>query len=128
MRKFEFKKSYEELEIAGKVYRMRFDDEKLLEYHEAFDEFYQDTKKMQEVETEDMEHEELLDTYKEIREMSKKILDTVLGEGAYDELYEKSGQSTMGMVDVINFVSDAVGDGMEKVRNKKKQNYIKKQG
>lgn len=126
MRKFEFGKSYEELEIAGNIYKIRFDDEKLLEYHKAFEEFYQDTKKIQEIETEDMEHKDLLDIYKEIREMSKEILDTVLGEGAYNELYERSGQSTMGMVDVINFVSDVVGEGMDNARNKKKQDYVKK--
>lgn len=126
MRKFEFNKSYKEVDIAGKVYKIRFDDEKLFEYHEAFEDFYKDTKGIKEIEADGMDNKELHKTYKEIREMSKTVLDIVLGEGAYEELYEKSGNSTLAMVDVINFVSDVVGEGMEDIRDRKQKDYIEK--
>lgn len=126
MRRFDFKKTYEEIDIAGEVYKIRFDDEKLLEYHEEFDKFYKRTKEIQAVESAELERDKLLDTYEEIQKISKEVLDVILGEGAYEDLFERSGRSTLAMVDVINFVSDVVGDGMANAREGRKADYVRK--
>ena len=126
MRKFNFGSTYEEIEMAGKVYRFKYDDESIIEYHKAFTEFYRDTQKLQEIDGSELEEKELLKVYADIRRVSKGILDSILGEGTYDELYEKSGKSTMAMVDAINFVSDVVGELLGDVKDQQKSEYTKK--
>lgn len=126
MKKFNFKKEYEEVEIEGKVYRINFDDASILEYHKEFEDFYKDVERVQAIDTTDMDNAQLKEVFKDIRKISQPMMDSVLGAGSFNELYEKSGRSTMKMVDALNFVSDIVGDGMTEVRNKRKNNYTKK--
>lgn len=126
MRKFSFEKTYEEIEMAGNVYRLKYDDESIIEYHKAFTEFYRDTQKLQEIDGSELEEKDLLEVYADIRKVSKEILDSILGEGTYHELYEKSGRSTMAMVDAINFVSDVVGELLGDIKEQQKSEYTKK--
>ncbi len=126
IKKFEFKKSYEEVELAGKVYKIEFNDERLLVYMKAFDKFYTKSNELHEIETEKLDIKKQEEVLYEMAEMIKEILDLLLGEGAYDELYEKSGQSVINMVDVVLFVGDVVGERMEQSREEKKQQYVKK--
>ena len=126
IKKFEFKKSYEEVELAGKVYKIELNDERMLVYMKAFDKFYTKSNELHEIETEKLDIKAQEEVLNEMAEMIKEILDLLLGKGAYDELYEKSGQSVINMVDVVLFVGDVVGERMEQSREEKKQQYVKK--
>lgn len=126
IKKFEFKKTYEEVELAGKVYKIEFNDERLLVYMKAFDKFHTKSNELHEIETEKLDIKKQEEVLSEMAEMIKEILDLLLGKGAYDELYEKSGQSVINMVDVVVFVGDVVGERMEQSREEKKQQYVKK--
>ena len=126
IKKFEFKKSYEEVELAGKTYKIEFNDEKLLEYSKAFDNFYQEIQDINKVDTSDMDAEEQEEIFKDMQKIIKSITDVILGVGSYDTLYEQSGQSIMNMVYMIEFLSDVVGERMEQSREEKKQRYVKK--
>lgn len=126
IKKFEFKKSYEEVELAGKVYKIELNDERLLVYMKAFDKFYTKSNELHEIETEKLDIKAQEEVLNEMAEMIEEILDLLIGEGAYDELYKKSGQSVINMVDVVLFVGDVVGERMEQSREEKKQQYVKK--
>lgn len=126
IKKFEFKKSYEEVELAGKIYKIEFNDERLLVYMKAFDKFYTKSNELHEIEAEKLDIKKQEEVLSEMAEMIKEILDLLLGKGAYDELYKKSGQSVINMVDVVLFVGDVVGERMEQSREEKKQQYVKK--
>lgn len=126
IKKFEFKKSYEEVELAGKVYKIEFNDERLLVYMKVFDKFYTKSNELHEIEAEKLDIKAQEKVLSEMAEMIKEILDLLLGQGAYDELYKESGQSVINMVDVVLFVGDVVGERMEQSREKKKQEYVKK--
>ena len=126
IKKFDFNKSYEEIEIAGEEYRIEFNDEKLLEYSKAFDKFYQETQDINKIDTSDMDVEEQEESFKEIQKTIKTMIDVILGVGAYDTLYEQSGQSIMNMISMIEFLSDVVGDKMEQIQGDRKKKYIKK--
>src|SRR5690625_3867955 len=94
-RKFEFKKSYEEVEIAGNTYKIEFTDEKLIQYNKNFDEFHVESKRISEVDTTKMNSKEKEDLFKEIQDITKKVVEELLGKGTYKELYEASGKSLM---------------------------------
>lgn len=126
MKKFNFNNIYEKVEMAGKVYEIRFDDESIIKYHETFTEFYRDTREIQSIDGSKLDDEGLEDLYKEIRSVSRKVLDAVLGEGAYDDLYDKSGKSTMAMVDAITFLSDVVGEALGDIKERQRDRYVKK--
>lgn len=126
IKKFEFKKSYEEVELAGEIYKIELNDERLLVYMKAFDKFYTKSNELHEIETEKLDIKTQEEVLNEMAEMIEEILDLLLGQGAYDELYKKSGQSVINMVDVVLFVGDVVGERMEQSREEKKQQYVKK--
>lgn len=126
IKRFEFKKSYEEVELAGKTYKIEFNDEKLLEYNKAFDNFYQEIQDINKIDTSDMDAEEQEEIFKDMQKIIKSITDVILDVGSYDTLYEQSGQSIMNMISMIEFLSDVVGERMEQTREEKKQKYVKK--
>lgn len=126
VRKFDFNKSYEEVEIAGKEYNIEFNDDKLLEYSKAFDKFYVDVKKIDKIDTEKLEVEKQKELFNEMQELIRGIISILLGDDAFDEIYKASGKSTMNMISVIEFLSDIVGEKMEKIQKSRKSKYIPK--
>lgn len=111
VRKFEFKKSYEEIEIAGKVYHLDLDDESLLS-HKASMESY--GKKMTDLSTKEIPEEEIFGMTKDL---AKGLLDELFGQGSYETLYAAAGKSLFNLIDLIEFIGDIVRD---KVSEKEK--------
>lgn len=126
MRKFKFGKSYEEVEIAGETYEIRFDDEKIYEYHEAFEDFVKKSNEIEKLNHEEVSTEEVKEAHKDTLEMIEEVLDIILGEGAYEVLYEQSGKSTIEMIELMGFISDVVGESIESIREDRKNKYVKK--
>lgn len=126
MRKFEFKKSYEEIDIAGEVYRVDLSDEKVKMYQKAFKSFYEEGQKISEVDIEklsDGEQEELLS--KQLETM-KLVTETVLGKGTFEKLYELSGRSTVNYMDLLLFVSEVMQEKAENLKEDARKKYVKK--
>lgn len=124
-RKFEFKKTYEELEIAGETYRVNFDDESLKRYQKEFNEFYHESRKNQEIDVTKLTQEEQLEVFNHSQEILKKLVENILGEGAYAPIYEASGRSTMEMLDLAEYLSEIIGEKMETVKKTKNDKYLK---
>ena len=126
VKKFEFKKSHEDLEIAGKEYRLEFNDAKLIEYNKSFDEFYQESKRLNQIDETKLTTNEQLDLFEDMKKMVKDILEILLGEGSFEELYEASDRSLINMMDVIMYLSEVVEEKMQNIRDKKKEKYLPK--
>jgi hypothetical protein len=121
LRSFEFKKSYEELKINDRVYRIDLSDDKVKEYRKVFVEFHDQSVLIQNVDGEDQE--QLFDKSKE---MVTKVIDTLLGTGSFATLYEESGNSLLNMVDLVACLTDVVREKTEEFQTSNLDKYLKK--
>lgn len=123
-RKFDFNKSYEEIEIAGKTYQIEFNDEKILQYNKSFDKFYQESKKLNEIDATKLEQKEQEDLFIKMQGLTKSMVEEILGENTYDELYKLSGNSLMNMLEMVEYLSEVVGEKIERIKGDKKKKYL----
>jgi acetyl-CoA carboxylase carboxyltransferase component len=125
MRKFEFKKTYEEVEIAGKVYKIEFNDDKIREYQEKFLSFEADVQEFLNVDETKLTKEERWEHFEKGKQLARNVIDTLLGEGSFDELYEKSGRSIANMYDLIWYLAGIVNERNARNKEEKRQQYVK---
>lgn len=122
MKKFEFGKIYEEVEIAGTVYQIDCSsDEKVLQYQESFNKLHLEAKEIEAKANEGSPDKELLE--KQLK-LFKGIVEEILGVDTFEDLYEKAGKSLINFVPVITFLSEVVGGKLEGLREANKRNYI----
>ena len=129
MRKFEFKKTYEEIEVAGEVYRVDVSDKKLKEYQIEFHEFYKESQRLEKIDVDELSAEEQTEMLDNALGILEKVVNKILGDGSFDVLYEKSGKSIMNMIDLVNYLGDVVNERLNGQRQEKRGHYLKhKQG
>ncbi len=121
---FEFKKSYEEVDLAGNVYRIEFTDEKVLQYNKSFDKFYRESKKLSKIDIKNSSVEEQHDLFYNMQKLVKKVTEQLLGEGTYDTLYEASGNSLMNMIDMVEYLSEIVEEKARHIQEDRKNKYL----
>ena len=121
VREFNFKKSYEEIKINGKVYMVDFSDEAIMNYQTSFNKFNkqknEELSKLAENEAEFIE---------KAREITKDIIDTILGNGSFDVIYIESGKSLFNISELIEYLAEIIGEKVESVRKEKRKKYVKK--
>ena len=126
MKKFEFKKPFEEVEIAGKVYRIEFSDDKVREYQEGLHSLGTDIQEFLNVDKTKLTKEEREKYYfEEGKQLIRNVVDMLLGEGSFDELYEKSGRSIINMYDLVWFLAEIIKERNKQNREEKRQQYVK---
>ena len=125
MRKFEFKKTFEEVEIAGKVYKIEFNDDKIREYQERFHSLEADIQELMGVDEMELAKEEREKHFEKGKQLIRSVIDMLLGEGSFDELYEKSGRSIINMYDLVEFLAGIVGERSARSREEKRRQYVK---
>lgn len=126
MRKFEFKKSYEEINIAGKVYRVDFSDENIKKYQKSFNEFYKKNKEFENIDEENLSVEEQQEILDKVLNIIKEFVETILGQNTFDELYDKSGKSIFNMMELVNYLAEIVGEKGQKLRDENYKKYTQK--
>lgn len=126
MRKFEFSKSYEEIEVHGKTYKLDFSDDKRKEYIQEIQKFHKRFQKLEKVNTDEMTEEESLQHFEDIKAIVKEIVEVLLGEGSFDQLYEDSGRSIMNIFDLIIYLKSIVEEKNTRNLEKKQKQYVKK--
>ncbi|PEU35497.1 hypothetical protein [Bacillus toyonensis] len=106
--KFEFEKTYKEVDVAGKLYRIDFNDDAIAKYQKELKTFDKDSKELAALITdyEKTTDEEIDAVMGKQKEMTKHVVETFLGEGTFDELYEKAGESVMNLMGLVNYLSD----------------------
>lgn len=126
MRKFEFSKSYEEVEIHGTVYRVDFSDDKLKQYQNMFYKFYQEAQEVEQADIEKMTLEEQNALLEKQRQNMKTVTETLLGEGTFDELFELAGRSTWSYMKLIEFLAETIEQRFNEIKEERRKKYVKK--
>lgn len=124
IRKFEFNKTYEEVEVAGEVFRIEFNDEKIQQYNRGFDKYYVESKKIKEKDLKKMNSEDKEKMFKQMQDLTKDMVEEILGEGTYESLYKASGNSLMNMIELVEYLSEIIGEVSERIRESKKKKYL----
>ncbi|PEW91863.1 MULTISPECIES: hypothetical protein [Bacillus] len=125
MKKFEFKKTYEEVEIAGKVFRIDLNDDKVFEYQESFNKY---GKEMQEDSSSDIESfgkEEQKEFFDKQLQRIKEVIEIMLGKDSFEHIYEASGRSIINLAELVTYLSDLIGEKTVNIRDEKKKKYVK---
>ncbi|PFK54908.1 hypothetical protein [Bacillus thuringiensis] len=125
MKKFEFKKTYEEVEIAEKVFRIDLNDDKVFEYQESFNKY---GKEMQEDSSSDIESfgkEEQKEFFDKQLQRIKEVIEIMLGKDSFEHIYEASGRSIINLAELVTYLSDLIGEKTVNIRDEKKKKYVK---
>ncbi|REK58976.1 MAG: hypothetical protein C6P36_02740 [Geobacillus sp.] len=126
MKKFEFGKAYEEIEINGKPYRIDFSDDKLKQYQDMFYKFYQEAEEMKQANIEEMTPAEQNALLEKQHQNMKMVTETILGEGTFDELFELAGRSTWNYMKLIEFLAEIIGQRFDEFKEEQRKKYVKK--
>jgi hypothetical protein len=126
MRKFEFGKAYEEIEINGKPYQIDFSDDKLKQYQDMFYKFYQEAQEIEQADIEKMTPEEQNALLEKQRQNMKTVTETMLGEGTFDELFELAGRSTWNYMKLIEFLAETIEERFNEIKEERRKKYVKK--
>lgn len=124
--KFEFEKTYKEVDVAGELHKVEFNDEALLKYSKAFKSFEEKSKEVTDS-IKDFDNA----TDKEIEELSLKqkelvkyIVEIFLGEGTFDSLYEKAGRSSTNLMSLVHYLNEIFLEETNKKTEKAREKYL----
>ncbi|ARJ26059.1 hypothetical protein B7492_34065 (plasmid) [Bacillus mycoides] len=124
--KFEFEKTYKEVDVAGRVYQVEFNDEALTKYQKAFKRFDKEikivTKGIQDYET--ATDELIEETAQKQKELVKDIVETFLGEGTFEDLYEKAGRSSTNLMGLVHYLNEIYLDETQKKADETRNKYL----
>ncbi|MGG4042125.1 hypothetical protein [Bacillus smithii] len=126
VRKIEIKKAYEEVEIGNKIYRVDLGDDKVKEYQDFFNEYQKEAEKLEKTDVTKLSPLEQDEYRKRSKELTKHTFDVILGEGAFEEIYELTGRSSIVMFDIISQVMDIINERSNEFKEKAKEYYTKK--
>lgn len=124
--KFKFEKTYKEVDVAGKVYQVDFNDEALTKYQKAFKRFDKEiktvTKGIRDYET--ATDELIEETAQKQKELVKDIVETFLGEGTFEDLYEKAGKSSTNLMGLVHYLNEIYLDETQKKADETRNKYL----
>lgn len=121
---FEFKKTYEEVELAGNTYKVDFSDEKIREYNKHLEEFQKESKRIQDIKIAELAADEQNDLFTEMRDLVKGLTETLLGKETFEDLYEKSGDSLTNMMEMLSYLGDIIQEYTRKLQDGRMQKYL----
>lgn len=124
VRQFEFKKTVEEIEIAGEIYTLPIDDKNLLRIQNDFINYGKEIQGLTEVEIAEGDAEALQDNYRQQLEVMQKVIESPFGDGSFEKLYKAAGESLSNMVDLLDYLVELVAERIE--QNKKRAEKAKK--
>lgn len=106
--KFEFEKTYKEVDVAGKVYQVEFNDEAINKYQKSLKSFEKKTKEVQDLipDYDKATDEEIDNVMNKQKELVKHVVETFLGENTFDELYEKAGKSIGNLISLVDYLNN----------------------
>ncbi|MBJ8031442.1 hypothetical protein [Bacillus cereus group sp. N21] len=123
---FTFEKTYKEIDVAGKLYKVKFDDDSMPAYQEGFVAY---EKKAQELKNGIVDFskattEELRASNAKQRELMKEAIELFLGEDTFEELYEKAGRSLMNLVSLIDYLTKIVEEELRSKTGSSLDEYL----
>lgn len=125
MKKFEFKKTYEEVEIAGKVFRIDLNDDKVFEYQESFNKYGKEMQEDSGANIESFGKEEQKEFFDKQLQRIKEVIEIMLGKDSFEHIYEASGRSIINLAELVTYLSNLIGEKTVNIRDEKKKKYVK---
>lgn len=122
MRKFEFNKAYEEIEIAGEVYKVSLKDEDRKKYSQQLQKFYNTVNKIISTDEKKITFEDSIQLEGEMKKTTLETLDVLFGEGASEKLYEASSEQYEELLPIVFDVAEIINERREEKFGK----YLKK--
>ena len=127
IRKFEFKKSYEEIDIAGGIYKIYLDDESIKKMYTAFENFNEKAEKLDAVDVSKLDAKGHIEHFEKQKELFKECINLILkDEKAFDVLYINAGKSISNMVGLLNYLGDIIGEKYIAMKNRDRQAHAQK--
>ncbi|PEO80623.1 hypothetical protein CN571_26750 [Bacillus pseudomycoides] len=107
---FNFEKTYREIDVAGKLYKVSFDDESMLKYQEGFGAYEAKAKELQDnaLDIREASTKQIRDMHYKQREIMKEAVELFLGADTFEDLYVKAGRSLMNLVALIDYLTKLV--------------------
>ncbi|QIW21332.1 hypothetical protein [Bacillus thuringiensis] len=123
---FNFEQTYKEVDVAGKLYRVDFDDAALTKYQKAFKRFDKEIKVVTDsiVNFDAATDEVIEETAEKQKEVVKAIVETFLGEGSFEELYEKAGKSSTNLMSLVHYLNELYIDEEKKKADNARDKYL----
>lgn len=123
---FNFEKTYKEVDVAGKLFKVEFNDDALNRYQKSLKRFKASTNVLQNSITdyEKATDEEIDALTVKQKEITKDVVDTFLGEGAFEELYDIAGRAVANLLGLVHYLQDIYVEESMKTSEKSQSKYL----
>jgi len=123
---FNFEKTYKEVDVAGKLFKVEFNDAALNRYQKSLKRFKVSTEELQNTATdyEKATDEEIDALSEKQKEITKDVVDTFLGDGAFEELYDIAGRSVANLLSLVHYLNDLYAEETLKKTNESQSKYL----
>jgi hypothetical protein len=107
---FTFEKTYKEIDVAGKLYKVNFDDDSIIKYQEGFLAYEKKAAEAKDMVTDFTKAsiEEIKEVNAKQKEIMSEAIELFLGVDTFEELYEKSGRSLLNLFSLIDYLTNLV--------------------
>ncbi|MGN4448231.1 hypothetical protein ACTFOB_25605 [Bacillus cereus group sp. MYBK79-1] len=124
--KFEFKKTYKEVDVAGKLFKVEFNDDALNKYQKSLKRFKDSTNELQNsiADYEKATDEEIDAATEKQKEITKDVVETFLGEGTFEELYEIAGRAVANLLGLVHYLQEIYIEESMKTAEKSQSKYL----
>jgi len=122
MRKFVFNKSYEEIEIAGKLKKVSLKDDDRKKYSQQLKKYAAMVNEVNKVDADKLDIDAALKLEEEFKTITLETLDVLFGEGSGQELYQDADEQTEELIPVVFAVAEIISER----RQEKMSKYTKK--
>lgn len=123
---FNFEKTYKEVDVAGKLFKVEFNDDALNRYQKSLKRFKVSTEELQNTATdyEKATDEEIDALSEKQKEITKDVVDTFLGDGTFEELYDIAGRSVANLLSLVHYLNDLYAEETLKKTNESQSKYL----
>lgn len=125
---FNFEKTYKEIEIGDKTYRMEMNDEAQERIQGLFEKGQKFAEEAKQLDTEKMTPEELKAMSAQQKDLAIEMVDTFLGDGTGAELYEVAGRSSINLMKLVRQLQTLFEEFMGESYEDEKKKFTKKKG
>lgn len=124
--KFEFEKTYKEVDVAGKLFKVEFNDDALNKYQKALKQFKRGTEELQSMipDFEAASDKEIDALTEKQKDLTKQVVETFLGEGTFEELYEIAGRAVANLLSLVHYLNDIYVEESMKTAEKSQSKYL----
>lgn len=124
--KFEFEKTYKEVDVAGKLFKVEFNDDALNKYQKALKQFKRGTEELQSMipDFEAASDKEIDALTEKQKDLTKQVVETFLGEGTFEELYEIAGRAVANLLSLVHYLNDIYVEESMKTAENSQSKYL----